>query len=296
MGRSPKKKIKLKEASMKKSEPSREPSVRKAFVLALGGLTFLLLCAGVALRPRTQVQDQAQAAAMAEAPPEPRTAVQPGASARTETLKPEVVRAGNSPLSDIQISLKLDPRLTRGLHMGDRWVSPPTYTRVGEKAGCIVPIKVQGVDTQGKPVAITPEWRVNDAGMATVSTAAGNSVNLAAQHAGQTSVEVTALGLTKRLTLNVTEREEGILIMELTQPPGPAPQMAQAALAYTAPASQSGSANPPGPSARPHRHRRGQPVPVPEELSDVVAQLQAVQEQLGGSAPAEPDPVETNPQ
>ena len=33
-------------------------------------------------------------------------------------------------LTTVQVFYKLDPRLTMGLHLGERWVSPPTYTIV----------------------------------------------------------------------------------------------------------------------------------------------------------------------
>jgi hypothetical protein len=44
---------------------------------------------------------------------------------------PELVSPASGSLTAVNIVFKLDPRLSRGLYMGDRWVSPPTFTQVG---------------------------------------------------------------------------------------------------------------------------------------------------------------------
>jgi hypothetical protein len=53
--------------------------------------------------------------------------VVPDAFAQTTSAK-----AGGTTIAvtDIAVVFKLDPRLTAGLYMGDRWVSPPTYSTV----------------------------------------------------------------------------------------------------------------------------------------------------------------------
>jgi hypothetical protein len=75
-----------------------------------------------------------------------------------------------SKLKDITISYQLDPRLTRGLHMGDRWVSPPSYVRVGEvdQKALVVEARVRGLDHEGKVVDIRPEFATDNPQMLSV--------------------------------------------------------------------------------------------------------------------------------
>jgi FKBP-type peptidyl-prolyl cis-trans isomerase FklB len=77
-----------------------------------------------------------------------------------------------SDLRDIKMSFKLDPRLTRGRYMGDRWVSPPTYTGVRQEGKeYAVEARAEGLDAKGRPMRISPEWIPSDPGMVTVSPA-----------------------------------------------------------------------------------------------------------------------------
>jgi hypothetical protein len=100
--------------------------------------------------------------------------------------------------------------------MGDRWVVPPTHTRVGEGPECIVEAKATGLDAAGKSVQISPLWIPADPDMVTVSPAQGSAVKITVQHAGETSLEVASQGFSKRLPIHAVEYGETILV-ELSQ-------------------------------------------------------------------------------
>ena len=88
-------------------------------------------------------------------------------------------------LSDIKVSFKLDPRLTRGMYMGERWVSPPIYSRVQEPGKPLtVDARVEGRDVQGRPVNINPRWIASDPDMVSVSPARGGAFNILVERAG----------------------------------------------------------------------------------------------------------------
>ncbi len=119
-------------------------------------------------------------------------------------------------LADINVSFKLDPRLTRGLYMGDRWVSPPTYSGV-QDGKFTVDARVQGVDAKGEPVDISPKWIPSDPKMVTVSPGQGNAVQITVQRAGQSSLQVTSQGFTRTLSIKAAAYRGNAIQAEISQ-------------------------------------------------------------------------------
>jgi hypothetical protein len=140
------------------------------------------------------------------------------ARAAVNLLQSELKRKRTAPqaaataLTDIRVSFKLDPRVTRGVYMGDRWISPPTYIRVGlpDAKELTVEARAQGLDAGGRPMAITPEWIPADSDMVVVSPRQGNEVKITVQRAGQTSLNVTSHGVSKTLSIKATYRASTI--------------------------------------------------------------------------------------
>jgi hypothetical protein len=123
-------------------------------------------------------------------------------------------RAGE--LRKIQIAFKLDPRLTQGLYMGERWVSPPTYTRTGTATTVTVGARASGLDANGVALAIAPTWASADTDIVTVTPGQGGAVTMTVTRAGDTTLRVTAGEVSR--TLNVKSRHErGVLQVEITQ-------------------------------------------------------------------------------
>ncbi len=91
-------------------------------------------------------------------------------------------------LKSITISFKFDPGPTYG---GLRWVSPPFTTgmQVGQ---VIVDAKAQGLDSNGKLVAITPQWTPSDPEMVSVTAVRDDEFRITVKHAGEGKVRVSA--------------------------------------------------------------------------------------------------------
>ncbi len=106
-----------------------------------------------------------------------------------------------APVTDLSVSFKLDRRLTSGLYMGERWVSPRTYSGVSEGA-FTVEVRVHGRDAKGQLVDIKPEWVPADSAIVTVSPARGKEVTITVQGAGESSVRVTVPRETEELSLS----------------------------------------------------------------------------------------------
>lgn len=92
------------------------------------------------------------------------------------------------PLTDIKVSFKVDPRLTRSLYMGDRWVSPPTY--VGTNGQDTVEARAKGVDVKGVTMQVTPKWIPSDPEMVTVASSEGNEVKITVKRAGESHLRL----------------------------------------------------------------------------------------------------------
>jgi len=206
---------------MKPQEKARPPLTRSVVIVALGVLSTALLILAAPRRdapqtnldqPATETQEAADAGAPAQeaASPEETRVMPPKLGALKE--KPEIIRSASSPLKDLKLTFKLDPRLTRSLYMGDRWVSPATFTRTGAGQECTLEAKVQGLDNHGRPVDVAAEWTPADPTMVTVSQAQGQAVAITVHRAGQTTLEVASSGLTKRLPLNALAYGETIVV------------------------------------------------------------------------------------
>jgi FKBP-type peptidyl-prolyl cis-trans isomerase len=127
----------------------------------------------------------------------------------------EPVAAPVSALAGINVSLKLDPRLTRGLYMGDRWVSLP-YTQVGEGKEVTVEARAEGVDDKGKPVGVSPEWTPADPAMVTVAPGEGKQVKITALRPGESSLRVSSQGVSRELAVHAAYKGE-VLQVEISQ-------------------------------------------------------------------------------
>ena len=119
-----------------------------------------------------------------------------------------------SSVSDIKVAFKVDPRLTRGLHMGDRWVSTSTY--VGTTGQETVEAKARGVNATGMVVQVRPIWIAEDPEMVGVTPTQGDAVQIKVKRAGQSSLQVTSAGFAKKLLIKATPKDS-VLRVEITQ-------------------------------------------------------------------------------
>jgi hypothetical protein len=143
-----------------------------------------------------------------------------GQKTHTEVAQPAGSRTDAVPAAaaaGIQLSFKLDPRLTRGLYMGERWVSPPTYSIAQEGPSVTVDARAQVLDAQGLPTNIGPEWTPADPGMVTVSPARGNQVTITVQRVGESSLTVASQGAARELAVKATRLGDALQV-EIAQP------------------------------------------------------------------------------
>ena len=102
--------------------------------------------------------------------------------------------------------------------MGDRWVSPPTYTGVRDGKTITIEARVYGLDTRGKPVRIRPQWTAADSAMVDIAPRQGDAVKITVQRAGHSTLEVAALGVSKELFLKAKYKNNAIQV-DISQKP-----------------------------------------------------------------------------
>jgi hypothetical protein len=114
-------------------------------------------------------------------------------------------------LVSIKIYFKLDPQLTRGLYMGDRWVSPPSFTTTRQpgKHGTIE-VRAVGLDYRGRLLSrhLEPEWLVADSAQISVSSTRGNSVTITMQSPAESTLRVTYGEVSETLTIRADYQEQ----------------------------------------------------------------------------------------
>lgn len=124
----------------------------------------------------------------------------------------EKVAQAATGLKEILVSFKVDPRLTRSLYMGDRWVSPSTFTPARQGKTAIVDAAADGVNDAGKRVKIRPEWIPSDPDMVEVTRGTGDEVQITVKRPGESKVKVMAQGLTKELAIKAVDQGDAIAI------------------------------------------------------------------------------------
>lgn len=119
-------------------------------------------------------------------------------------LIPHPRNAHSASLAEIRVAFKLDPRLTGGVYLGERWVSPDTFTGYQVGTEFTVDVRAGGIDDQGGVVDINPEWIAADPDMATVSPVQGKQVTVTVRRAGMSRLTVASPEVSKELFVEAT--------------------------------------------------------------------------------------------
>jgi hypothetical protein len=166
-----------------------------------GAVILLLLGAiGFAAATRTRAPvllasaASAQGAAQAAAPDTPATQ-QPIAR------KPQFV-----------VAFLLDPGLTRGIFMGDRWVSPPSYFFAQQGLQYVVQAKAQLINTRGDHIDVPAEWSPSDPGMVAINREASGAVTIVVTRTGDSNLAVSMGNSAKTLHIHADQVADGMQV------------------------------------------------------------------------------------
>jgi hypothetical protein len=133
----------------------------------------------------------------------------PGAAAGVQAPAPGAVTA-------LEVAFRLDPRLTRSLYMGDRWVSPATFQTPRQGKPAVVQASARGVVAYGRRVEVPARWVADDPGMVEISPQDGGVVSLRITRAGTSTVRVEFREVKRTLTVEASEKD-GALSVRVAQ-------------------------------------------------------------------------------
>jgi hypothetical protein len=114
----------------------------------------------------------------------------------------------------IKISFKLDPRLTKSLHMGTRWVSPPTY--VGTHDGNLFTVQARADGEAAGRAIRDPSWLPAEPDMVAVTPDNGREVEIAVLREGRSTLTVAEGSVSRTVTVNAVQRD-GVWQVDISQ-------------------------------------------------------------------------------
>ncbi|MGN6514072.1 MAG: hypothetical protein ACTHKZ_10960 [Lysobacteraceae bacterium] len=106
-----------------------------------------------------------------------------------------------APAPRLSVAFRLDPALTRGIYLGQRWVSPPEFHFAQQGARFVVEAKAQDVDADGTRLDVGGDWSTSDPEMVAISRHPGG-VTLEMREAGESELTVRAGGASRTLRVS----------------------------------------------------------------------------------------------
>jgi hypothetical protein len=106
------------------------------------------------------------------------------------------------------VMFKLDPRLASGVYGGERWVAPPTFTRVGEGKTCTIDAKTPHLDR--------PTWTASDPDMVAVTPGDASDVQIVVRRPGESTIRIDSGQISKTLKVKAEYRNH-VLQVEIAQ-------------------------------------------------------------------------------
>lgn len=110
----------------------------------------------------------------------------------------------------LSVTYRLDPRVTRGLYLGERWVSPPEFRFVQPGSEYVVVARLQQIDPYGDRTDLNGQWAASDPEMVAISRDAPGQVTLVVRRPGESRVTVTSGTESKVLHIHARQTPEAM--------------------------------------------------------------------------------------
>jgi hypothetical protein len=119
------------------------------------------------------------------------------------------------PAGSIEVLFKLDPRLTSGVYMGERWVSPPVFSVALDGDG-FIEARARCLDAAGAETDAIAAWTPVHADMVVVTPPQGAQVRITIARAGESSLQIACGALSRDLAVRAI-MHDGVLRAEIAQ-------------------------------------------------------------------------------
>lgn len=91
----------------------------------------------------------------------------------------------------LAVAFRLDPELTHGMYLGDRWVSPPSYFFAQQGRQYVVQAKAQNINTRGERTDLSGNWAPDDPEMVAVTQRKAGEVTIVVRRPGESNLSVS---------------------------------------------------------------------------------------------------------
>lgn len=186
---------------MSTSVSNMQGAARLAHVVAL----VLLAAGGFALARRLQAPDATLLPAAGPAAP----------AAQAQPSSPPLRALPAQRPQRLTVALRLDPTLTQGMFMGDRWVSPADFHFAQAGTVFVVQAKAQHSDGQGERHDFVGNWNATNPRMIDVQRNLqpdARAITLAIRQPGDSDVTVSAGGETVVLHVHAVQLADSIQV------------------------------------------------------------------------------------
>jgi len=108
------------------------------------------------------------------------------------------------------VTFRLDPAVTRGLYLGDRWVSPATFHFAQPGTRYVVQAKLQSIDARDDRIDLSGDWSTDDPEMIAIERHDHGAVTIVIRRAGEGRLFVSAGGTRKVLQVKARQTEDAM--------------------------------------------------------------------------------------
>jgi len=142
------------------------------------------------------------------------TAQGPLASRRSQAspaIAPSVQRPGHRK-PEVAVAFRLDSDLTRGLFLGERWVSPPSFFFAQPGSRYVAQGKAQYVDAFGERADVAADWATSVPDMIALTRHASGDATIVVRRPGDGEFTVATRHGTRRVQVHARQVGDGMQV------------------------------------------------------------------------------------
>ena len=110
------------------------------------------------------------------------------------------------------VAFRLDPELTQGVFLGERWVSPPSFFFAQPGTQYVAHAKAQTVDVHGDHVDVRADWAPANPEMVAVTQGSLGEVTVVVRQPGESDLTVSAGNSSKVLHVTATRTADAMQV------------------------------------------------------------------------------------